>query len=164
MADRCTGHCCEDFILPYSPEELHTKMRGHKDDPLIQRMVLYLGKYRAANQDFPGGAEGHHYTCRYFDKKSRDCTIYEQRPDMCRDHPYEKPCTFKGCELTPELKPDVLLTRVKWSGKRSESLCAEPRTIVKGKEEHAVSGRTTYASRRQEVVDDHELEAGDGRE
>lgn len=113
MADRCTGHCCEDFILPRSPEELHTRTTGHKDDNLIARMVLYLGKYRAENQNYPGGSEGHHYTCRYFDKATRDCTIYEERPDMCRDAPYNRPCTFKGCELTPELRPDVLVQHVR---------------------------------------------------
>lgn len=112
MADRCTGHCCEDFILPFSPSELHTHTDGYRDADLIARMVLYKGKYRAANRNFPGEAVAHHYTCRYFDTVTRDCTIYEQRPTMCRDHPYEKPCTFKGCELTPELKPDVLLSKV----------------------------------------------------
>lgn len=96
----------------YSPSELHT-LTSHKDDALIARMVLYKGKYRAPNSNFPGEPEAHHYTCRYFDRETRDCTIYEQRPDMCRDHPYNRPCTFKGCELTPELRPDVLVHRVR---------------------------------------------------
>lgn len=113
MADRCTGHCCEDFILPLSPSELHTRVEEHKDNDLIARMVLYKGKYRAVDRNFPGEPEAHHYTCRHFDKATRNCAIYEQRPDMCRDHPYNKPCTFKGCELTPELRPDVLVQRVR---------------------------------------------------
>jgi len=107
MADRCMGHCCEDFILMYSPEELHTKMTGHKDDDFIARMVLYKGRYGDGRH--PSSGLAYHYTCRYFDKTTRNCTVYDQRPAMCRDYPYNRPCLMKGCELTPELRPDSLL-------------------------------------------------------
>lgn len=32
--------------------------------------------------------------CRYLDLKTRGCTIYEARPDTCRDYPVQKRCAY----------------------------------------------------------------------
>ena len=39
----------------------------------------------------------YHYTCKHFDGKN--CTIYEARPQMCRDFPNGTTCTYRGCTL-----------------------------------------------------------------
>jgi Fe-S-cluster containining protein len=55
--------------------------------------------------------------CLYLDKKSRLCTIYEKRPDTCRNHPkigprpgycaYQpKPVVRQGCRLNPARRVD----------------------------------------------------------
>lgn len=36
------------------------------------------------------------FTCQHFDTESRQCLIYERRPDMCRGYPYEGRCGFCG--------------------------------------------------------------------
>lgn len=39
------------------------------------------------------------YSCRHVDAAGQ-CTVYEERPDMCREYPYNRPCTFVGCTWT----------------------------------------------------------------
>jgi Fe-S-cluster containining protein len=44
--------------------------------------------------------------CLYLDRKSRLCTIYEKRPDTCRNHPKIGPrpgyCAYKPKEVARE--------------------------------------------------------------
>jgi len=44
------------------------------------------------------------YTCRCFDPETSLCTIYEARPDMCRNFPWFGECYYPGCtHQKPEL-------------------------------------------------------------
>lgn len=47
----------------------------------------------------------YHYTCRHFDSKTKNCTNYEDRPDMCRAYPNSRICKYKGCTRVCENKP-----------------------------------------------------------
>lgn len=38
------------------------------------------------------------YTCKHL-KQNGDCGIYENRPRMCINYPYETECTFKDCTM-----------------------------------------------------------------
>lgn len=38
----------------------------------------------------------HTYTCRHH-LPNGDCGIYERRPRMCADFPYDRPCPIDGC-------------------------------------------------------------------
>ena len=121
MSDRCTGHCCRSFHLPYSPTELrryiiegeqHLNGRKHVYDGLqILDMVMYLG-WKPADEDGPP-PQGHIYTCKNLNVETNDCTAYETRPGMCRDYPYNKPCRYQGC--TEPSKHDVSLSRLRQS-------------------------------------------------
>lgn len=87
---RCTGHCCRDIPLPFSPEELHEKQHTLTDGEYIASMVHYTGvRYEKHGLTF------HRYSCTHFDGVS--CTAYETRPKMCRDYPYGKPCEKSDC-------------------------------------------------------------------
>lgn len=124
---RCTGHCCQKFFLPHSPAELraaymhwvksrdpkyeHPLMLGEHsyggrvaliiDIHLIYPMVRFITRadkppYRVAKKhDFTKGA--HYYTCVHWDKKSRFCSIYEIRPQMCSEYPYHGACNYAAC-------------------------------------------------------------------
>lgn len=50
--------------------------------------------------------------CLYLDRKSRLCTIYEKRPDTCRNHPRVGPrpgyCAYKPKEVERERNPRTL--------------------------------------------------------
>src|SRR5690554_6409736 len=54
----------------------------------------------------------YHYSCKHFDKENKICTIYEDRPLMCRDFNGEKPwqkCTYSGC--TCKFEDDIELKK-----------------------------------------------------
>jgi Fe-S-cluster containining protein len=96
--DRCTGHCCRQFFLPFTPAQLvkHALTRfvrpRFKPEEIakVAAMAVYLG-------DRSDGA--HMYTCRHLNVITGDCMDYENRPDVCRDYPYEDVCMHaaKGC-------------------------------------------------------------------
>lgn len=99
---RCTGHCCKNFWLPLSPMEVafqgkladHGKSRWNLEDmKKIRDMVVYLR---------PDKEKGHRYTCKHFDASTGNCTNYTNRPTMCANFPYGKPCPYKKCTMTEE--------------------------------------------------------------
>ena len=89
--DRCSGHCCENFFLPFEPQELADRGRlSHPDDVEIRKiadMAIYLG---------PDSAGSNRYTCVHYDGAG-NCMDYENRPTMCREFPYGLACPFDGC-------------------------------------------------------------------
>lgn len=103
--------------------EVHeVPLRRIADIDLIAPMAVYLGHGQPS--DFNGGCgsvnpggvgKNHVYTCKHFDKATRNCTIYEYRPAMCRDYPYQRSCEYAHCaweerKAKPELgwPPDAL--------------------------------------------------------
>ena len=114
MADRCTGHCCKSFNLPFSPTELRERYcnwlcksgesvveMGPQDIFLIYPMVRYLGLIKPPHSCFNETEEGHYYTCVHFNRSpdgdGGDCAIYDIRPAMCREYPYGRKCHYKDC-------------------------------------------------------------------
>lgn len=103
---RCTGHCCEKFYLPYLYEEIQQRTKEnpnwvipHGDAAKIVEMIIPLTDVSTCMDGSPvkPGDENHYYTCKWFDKESRNCTNYENRPALCSGYPYGKPCTIKNC-------------------------------------------------------------------
>lgn len=121
---RCSGHCCADFTIPYSPEEIKRRYAHWKrgetkllfksaprdlEDPivndidLIYPMLIYLGHYASPSKEFvnaPIVEPSHHYTCKHYDKKTHNCTIYDIRPGMCSEYPYASTCNYSACTWT----------------------------------------------------------------
>lgn len=97
MADRCTGHCCRRFFLPFSPDELKAayfrKMGAATDGLLLEDIDLVWPMVRFIEQDTNGG---HFYSCRHL-QPNGDCGIYSVRPAMCRDYPYGASRNFQDC-------------------------------------------------------------------
>ena len=115
MSERCTGHCCRVFHLPYSPEEMEAKKSTIQDGEFIADMIILLGKGKSW-PDCPSselGGESYFYTCKHFD--GTNCTAYEKRPNMCRLYPYGNACKYEGCTMkeTPDVQLDGLLSKMK---------------------------------------------------
>lgn len=69
---RCSGHCCRTFVLHFDRHEAVTAREER-----IAQGELVVDLDEAGN-----------------------CTVYDQRPSMCRRYPYdESPCAFRGCTL-----------------------------------------------------------------
>ncbi len=136
---RCAGHCCRDFTLPESPEEMKARkaasLKEHRkwvrrfsssaertaenikwlksDISIVPEMVIYLGEF---NCDVNGNLvreQLHHYTCKNFDEVSGDCKIYEYRPQMCSKFPYGYKCWYKNCQRIVAAPKEVQLKEEK---------------------------------------------------
>jgi Fe-S-cluster containining protein len=84
---------------PLTKNEQKTKRSIYTDIYLIAPMLKYLGyrkpSYRKVIKD--SETRKHHvYTCKHYDPKKK-CTIYEYRPQMCRDYPYGNDCNYAAC-------------------------------------------------------------------
>jgi Fe-S-cluster containining protein len=124
MGDRCTGHCCRKVSLPFHPsdvpvilEERNRRLAGkqpnpdievYADFPRISTIFKYLYSSFTDVEDGTESAEGlrHFYTCTML-AANGDCTIYEDRPKMCKDYPYgDSPCMYQDCTWDEKRCPD----------------------------------------------------------
>lgn len=116
-ADRCTGHYCRAFWIPYTPDQIAASLTAERarrtaaeqaraagqlvyktpklppgvtlieDIEILADMLVYLGERHPDTQDAPQLKNGGWYTCRHH-LPSGDCGNYAARPAMCRDYPY----------------------------------------------------------------------------
>jgi Fe-S-cluster containining protein len=109
MGNRCTGKCCESFVLTgigETPDDIRDYLRRRSfDGNAIADMIVPLYKIEPGVQmpngsiaDKPPGGGGWIFTCAHFDKQARSCGIYASRPIMCRDYPYGSTCEHFDCE------------------------------------------------------------------
>lgn len=114
MGDRCTGHCCRAFYLPWGPDRLKQQLKeidegrsfvtstgpqsdAHAEFRQVAEMVIYIGFQKNPDNKDPNQQPGHYYTCKNYDGEKGQCKIYETRPNMCRNYPYASPCGYSSC-------------------------------------------------------------------
>lgn len=88
----CARTCCENFYLPLTLEEIKESVRkgnvanGDKDEySKLLDMLISTGRISKI------------FNCKYFNKETRLCVNYENRPVVCKQHPTSKPCSKEGC-------------------------------------------------------------------
>ncbi len=92
---RCTGHCCETFRLRDAEQKVMAAnvAIGDVDSCVVKYMLIH--KERVDGGDL--------FTCQHWDRLSRNCTIYKDRPSMCRNYPHygddTRQCLIEGCAL-----------------------------------------------------------------
>lgn len=86
-----------------------TLLQGRESVPedvhLVYPMLVHLGEHVTSpvrgismlNKWKHSDRPTHWYTCKHFDKGTKNCTIYDHRPQMCREYPYGNKCEYKGC-------------------------------------------------------------------
>jgi uncharacterized protein len=91
---KCPGYCCSyDYIIvtkrdvkrlgkrfALTPEEAEKK---------FTRMVKGYGRVLKHRQDTI-----YKTTCRFFHPTKRHCTVYEHRPNVCREYPDGRRCGY----------------------------------------------------------------------
>lgn len=106
----CRGDCCVAFYVPTHKDDLASTPTADFDVATMKDMLIPLtrrqvrdrrAKFGVKHTPMSPDAEGYLYKCRHWDEDTRLCKIYAQRPKMCRDFPYEKPCGY-GCSHRPE--------------------------------------------------------------
>jgi Fe-S-cluster containining protein len=92
---RCPSYCCSYPRIPVQPED-------------VQRLALHFGlTVEAAVRKFtrkseePGEIVLKHTpdpvygtACRFLDRKTRRCSIYEARPGICHEYPGNRRCGY----------------------------------------------------------------------
>jgi Fe-S-cluster containining protein len=65
-------------------------------EPSLKPLVGFLDTV----PPWPEYPETARFSCRHL-SGSGDCSIYEERPRMCRQYPMDEACSFEGCTLEP---------------------------------------------------------------
>ena len=91
---KCPGYCCsyEYIIVTRSDIRRLGKRFGLAVDEAEEkftRMVKGYGRVLRHRKDTVFKS-----TCRFFDQTVRQCTVYEHRPDVCRQYPEPKRCGY----------------------------------------------------------------------
>lgn len=102
----CRGDCCAVFTFL---DVDHPRFPRIRDAEFLADMLIPLSLIEAAERMDRLGVEPHWsdssafdwdgrslsqperrlMTCRHWDETTRLCTAYENRPEMCRDYPYD---------------------------------------------------------------------------
>lgn len=123
MACSCEGKCCSVFTYTSTPEQLRIEpwrgTQSQRDNLYVADMLIPLtaeeAKERSLRFDVSGAEDRDYsklqwYTCRHWDESTMLCTAYEDRPPMCREFPYGKPCDH-GCAYEIELDLLAIIER-----------------------------------------------------
>jgi Fe-S-cluster containining protein len=120
----CSGACCAAFYIPHTIRAIRRgvsadgETRLEQAEQLADMLIPLTPKQARERSERFGGTNGerfvwadrgHHFTCKHWDEESRLCTIYPDRPDMCRGYPYGDRCTYdENCECTGSPIDDLL--------------------------------------------------------
>lgn len=94
---RCVGHCCRCFSIehPYAlVQEQYRQQLAHPNEPKASIPDIAVIGAMLIPQGVVRGQEI--FTCKNLSKDG-NCTIYETRPQMCRDFPGSRPCPYRNC-------------------------------------------------------------------
>ena len=106
----CNGRCCAVFPLSVDLLKFAKHPEKFRDHDFILDMLVSLSP-AAAKERWEGLGFGEYrvhpnhgnqlFTCRHWDEASGRCGAYEDRPSLCRDYPYERPCEWCGSTGAP---------------------------------------------------------------
>ena len=118
----CPGYCCAVIHQPGTRDELAAVAGILQDGELVLDMIQPISREDATRRrqqhglrvdDLETAKDGHLYTCRHWDDRTRLCGIYERRPAMCRDYPYAESCAHCGLTMGITQEDRVQLERSK---------------------------------------------------
>jgi Fe-S-cluster containining protein len=86
---RCPGDCCEGEKSLYFDDTALDALTspllvGMEDNAIIVSMLSFVR----------WAGDGAVFECSRFDTKTRLCTRYSERPLMCSEFPYNRPCAY----------------------------------------------------------------------
>jgi Fe-S-cluster containining protein len=124
-SNECTGECCASFTLYGGAEERFAL----KDDEVMKNMLTLIGKDVFNASEYPAGEEEiyanqYNHTCKFWDRETKLCTVYDKRPQMCSEYPYDGICGTCGM-VGPKVE-NVETATVVWC-------CTMHRLIKEGK-------------------------------
>lgn len=92
---KCTAYCCTYTHIPVTKTDIKrlAKHFGISEEQAKKRFTKYGDK---ENPCVLRHKEDEHFVtaCMFLDQKTRNCTIYEARPKICRDFPTQSRCGY----------------------------------------------------------------------
>ena len=90
---KCPAYCCSYELITVTEADLRRLARRHK-------LSVSAARRRFTKIDAKRQVMRHHRdehfgsVCRFLDRKSRQCTVYEDRPSICRGYPGSRRCGY----------------------------------------------------------------------
>ncbi len=91
---KCPGYCCSyDYIIVTKRDVARLGKRfdltPEKAEKKFTKMVKGYGRVLKHRKDTV-----YKSTCRFFHPTKRQCTVYEHRPNVCREYPDGRRCGY----------------------------------------------------------------------
>ncbi|MEL6364600.1 MAG: YkgJ family cysteine cluster protein [Pseudomonadota bacterium] len=92
---KCPAYCCSYARIPVTDDDVIRLARHHKIKPNEARKQFTKRGTEPGERVLRHRADKHYDTaCRFLDQETRNCTIYEARPEICRDFPDTAHCGY----------------------------------------------------------------------
>ena len=94
---KCPGYCCSYPRIEVKPKDVRRLARyfGITEAVAERRFTrIYLDDGKPERILRHQKDSVYETICRFFDTEARRCTIYEGRPDVCRDYPNGDTCGY----------------------------------------------------------------------
>lgn len=92
---KCVAYCCTYTHIPVTKRDVK-RLAKHHDLTEAQAARQFTKKGDKENPRVLKHADDKHFgtACMFLDQKTRQCTIYESRPQICRDFPTQSRCGY----------------------------------------------------------------------
>lgn len=92
---KCPGYCCSYPLIEVSRRDI-ARLARHFSLSYEDAEARYTKYDRGEKVRSLRQQKDEHFgsICRLFDTKVRRCTVYEVRPEVCRDYPDSKRCGY----------------------------------------------------------------------
>lgn len=92
---KCVAYCCTYKLIPATPSDIARLGRRFDLGPREAKKKFT----KKGDKEFPvvlRHQEDEHFgtACMFLDQKTRQCTVYESRPRICRDFPTQSRCGY----------------------------------------------------------------------
>ncbi len=92
---KCTAYCCTYTHIPTTKSDIK-RLAKYFDVTEAQAKRKFTAKGDKETPRVLRHTEDEHFesSCMFLDPETRNCTIYEGRPKICRDFPTQKRCGY----------------------------------------------------------------------
>jgi Fe-S-cluster containining protein len=92
---RCPAYCCSYPVIELTKTDLR-RLAKHFAMSVEKATKKFTKKGSGRKKRVMRHQDDEHYgtVCRFLDRETRACTVYEARPEICRDFPGTRRCGY----------------------------------------------------------------------
>ena len=93
--DRCPAYCCSYPVIELTKADLR-RLAEHFAMSVEKASKKFTKKDAGRKKRIMRHRDDEHFgrVCRFLDRETRRCSVYEARPDICRDFPGTRRCGY----------------------------------------------------------------------